>query len=52
VREDGRLVSGEELREKVCEREEWEKLLKKARNLRNVNRIVWVCSLNISAGSK
>jgi hypothetical protein len=34
VREDGRIVGGEEWQEKVCNREEWKKLLRMARNLR------------------
>jgi hypothetical protein len=34
VREDGRTVSGEEWQEKVCNREEWKKLLRTARNRR------------------
>jgi len=32
VREDGRLVGGEEWQEKVYSREEWKKLLRTARN--------------------
>jgi hypothetical protein len=32
VREDGRIVSGEEWHEKVYDREEWKKLLRTARN--------------------
>jgi len=32
VREDGRKVGGEGWQEKVCNREEWEKLLRTARN--------------------
>jgi hypothetical protein len=32
VREDGRIVSGEEWQEKVYNREEWKKLLRTARN--------------------
>jgi hypothetical protein len=32
VREDGRTVGGEEWQEKVCNREEWKKLLRMARN--------------------
>ena len=34
VREDGRMVSGEEWQEKVYEREEWKRLLRMARNHR------------------
>jgi hypothetical protein len=34
VREDGRVVGGEEWQEKLYNREEWMKLLKKARNCR------------------
>jgi hypothetical protein len=34
VREDGRIVVGEEWQEKVCKREEWKKLLRTARNRR------------------
>jgi hypothetical protein len=34
VREDGRIVGGEEWQENVYDREEWKKLLKTARNLR------------------
>jgi hypothetical protein len=34
VREDGRLVGGEEWQEKVCNRQEWKKLLRTARNCR------------------
>jgi hypothetical protein len=32
LREDGRIVCGEEWQEKVCNREEWKKLLRTARN--------------------
>jgi hypothetical protein len=32
VREDGRIVDGEEWQEKVYNREEWKKLLRTARN--------------------
>jgi hypothetical protein len=32
VREDGRIVGGEEWQEKVYNREEWMKLLRAARN--------------------
>jgi hypothetical protein len=32
VREDGRIVGGEEWQEKVYKREEWKKLLGTARN--------------------
>jgi hypothetical protein len=32
VREDGRIVSGEEWQEKVCDKEEWKKLLRTTRN--------------------
>jgi hypothetical protein len=31
VREDGRIVDGEAWQEKVCNREEWKKLLRTAR---------------------
>jgi hypothetical protein len=34
VREDGRMVAGEEWQEKVYNREEWKKLLRTARNRR------------------
>ena len=33
VREDGRIVGGEDWHEKVHDREEWKKILKTARNL-------------------
>ena len=32
VKEDGRMVGGEELQEKVYDREEWKRLLRTARN--------------------
>jgi hypothetical protein len=32
VREDGRIVGGEEWQERVYNRQEWEKLLRMARN--------------------
>jgi hypothetical protein len=32
VREDGRIVGGDEWQEKVCNREEWKKLLRMPRN--------------------
>jgi hypothetical protein len=32
IREDGRIVGGEEWQEKVYNREEWKKLLRTARN--------------------
>jgi hypothetical protein len=32
VREDGRIVGGEERQEKLCNREEWKKLQRMARN--------------------
>jgi hypothetical protein len=34
VREDGRIVGGEEWQEKVYNREEWKKLLRTTRNCR------------------
>jgi hypothetical protein len=34
VREDGRIVGGEVWEERVCNREEWKKLLRTARNCR------------------
>jgi hypothetical protein len=34
VREDGRIVGGKEWQEKVYNREEWQKLLRTARNCR------------------
>ena len=34
VREDGRMVGGGEWQEKVCDREEWKRLLRTARNHR------------------
>jgi len=34
VREDGRIVAGEGWKEKVHNKEEWKKLLRKARNRR------------------
>jgi hypothetical protein len=34
VKEDGRIVGGEEWQEKVYNRQEWKKLLRKARNCR------------------
>jgi hypothetical protein len=37
VREDGRMVGGEEWQEKVYDREEWKKLLITARNRRILN---------------
>jgi hypothetical protein len=32
VREDGRIIGREEWQEEVCNREEWKKLLRTARN--------------------
>jgi hypothetical protein len=37
VREDGRIVGGEQWQEKLYNREEWKKLLRTARNLRILN---------------
>jgi hypothetical protein len=37
VREDGRIVGGEEWQEKVHNREEWKKLLRAARNRRTMH---------------
>jgi hypothetical protein len=34
VREDGRMVGGEQWQQEVCDREEWKKLLRTARNRR------------------
>jgi hypothetical protein len=34
VREDGRIIGGEEWQKKVYNREEWKKLLRKVRNRR------------------
>jgi len=34
VREDGRIVGGEGWRQKICNRGDWKKLLKTARNRR------------------
>jgi hypothetical protein len=33
VRVDGRIIGGEEWQEKVCNREEWKKLMRTAMNL-------------------
>jgi hypothetical protein len=38
VREDGRIVGGEEWQEKVCNIEEWKKILKTTRNCRILHR--------------
>jgi hypothetical protein len=38
VREDGRIVVGEGWQEKVLNREEWKKLLRRARNRRILHR--------------
>jgi hypothetical protein len=38
VREDGRIVCREEWQEKVCNREEWKKLLRASRNCRVLHR--------------
>jgi hypothetical protein len=38
VREDGRIVGGEEWQENVYNREEWKKLLRLARNCRILHR--------------
>jgi hypothetical protein len=54
VRENGRIVGGEEWQEKVCIREEWKKLLRTARNRRILqmpleqNRIENHCTWNLS----
>jgi hypothetical protein len=37
VREDGRIVGGEVWQEKVCNREEWKKFLRTARNRHNLH---------------
>jgi len=37
VKEDGRLVGGKGLKERVYNREEWKKLQRKARNCRNLH---------------
>jgi hypothetical protein len=37
VREDGRIVGGEQWQEKLYNREEWKKLLRMARNCRIVH---------------
>jgi len=37
MREDGRLVGGEGWKERVYNREEWKKLLRTARNRRNLH---------------
>jgi hypothetical protein len=36
VREDGRIVGGEEWQEKAYDKEEWKNLLRTARNLRTL----------------
>jgi hypothetical protein len=36
VREDGRIIGGEGWQGKVCNREEWKKLLRTARNCHNL----------------
>jgi hypothetical protein len=38
VREDGRIVSGKEWQEKVYNRGEWKKVLRRARNCRNLHK--------------
>jgi hypothetical protein len=40
VREDGRIMGGEEWQEKVYSREEWKKLLRTARNCQIVHMAV------------
>jgi hypothetical protein len=40
VREDGRMVDGEECQENVYNREEWKKLLGTARNSHILNTLV------------
>jgi hypothetical protein len=44
VREDGRIAGGEEWQEKVYNREEWKKLLRRARNHRILH---MVCGGNL-----
>jgi hypothetical protein len=57
VREDGRIVGGEEWEEKEYSREEWEKLLTTARNLRNsahangMNKHIYLTRLIIMASA-
>jgi hypothetical protein len=46
VREDGRIVSGEEWQEKVYNREEWKKLLRTARN-RGILHMPMECSQSL-----
>jgi hypothetical protein len=51
VREDGRIVGGEEWQENVCDREEWKKLLRMAKIRRilhmpiELNRIEFVTTV-------
>jgi hypothetical protein len=54
VREDGRIVGGEEWQENVYNREEWKKLLRAARNCHIVHMAVeWMNILyNCSMGSR
>jgi hypothetical protein len=53
VREDGRVVGGEEWQEKVYNREEWKKLLRTARNGRIVHMAMeWMKVLNVSSVNK
>jgi hypothetical protein len=40
VREDGRMVGGEEWQEKVCNTEEWKKLMRTARNSRILHMVM------------
>jgi hypothetical protein len=40
VREDGRIVGGEEWQGKVCNNEEWKKLLRVARNRRVLHMVM------------
>jgi hypothetical protein len=49
VREDGRIVGGEEWQEKVYEREEWKKLLRTARNRHILHMAMeWECKSLVS----
>jgi hypothetical protein len=56
VKDDGRIVGGEEWQEKVYNREDWKKLLRMTRNRRILidigwNGVEWIFGLGTGTGS-
>jgi hypothetical protein len=52
VREDGRIVGGEEWQDKIYNREEWRKFLRKARNHRILHTSMELMNHNLETSAR